>query len=527
MKRVLSMILALVLVFSVFALTACGDQGTTAGSTPPPMGGTSGTNKPAGNNGTTAGSNTPDNTSSSATLESTTTGTTGWDPGDKEKKEAIREGFEDVDFSGYTFTFASPINDTDGWHDYEVYAEEDGEGILDAAINERNNLLLEHYDCFVEVEDINEGNLTTDFATGTNHVDIALYKYNMQSKASTNYYNFYDLGLDLEKPWWDQGYIEDATVNGQIYTMLGAFSLTSFDATWVMFFNKDVQETNENLRGINFYDLVYDNEWTLDKFFELVKYAYHDDGDQTATLGGADVFGLVSSTFGIRGLYFGADQGYITKTTAADKSTTFAHAFTTAASEATDKVIEIYAHDATQLTDYKTVEAQMRSNGVLFSPEVLRKASYYAGKQGESTEPVSIGVLPHPKLSADQNGYKHNVDNHVIYMCIPTTCADVERMTDFLELYAYHSYFTVYNSYLNLYKYTYTTDTDSAKMVDEILQSRSFDLAYQYGFASIDGEYIKGVQEGSNVIAELGGQFGEAIVTAANTYRDKLPGNNK
>ena len=293
-----------------------------------------------------------------------------------------------------------------------------------------------------------------------------------------------------------------------------------------MFFNKVVKEGNENLRNIDFYQLVYDNEWTLDKFFELVKMAYHDDGDQEMAVGTNDIFGLVSSSFGIRGLYFGADQGYVVKTTEKDGTSTFTHAFTQAAVEATNKVIEIYAHSATATTDYVKVEAQMRSNTVLFSPEVLRKASYYAGKQGSSTDPVQIGVLPHPKLNAEQNNYKHNVDNHVIYMCIPKTCTDLDRIANFLDVYAYHSYLTVYTDYLNLYKYNYTTDTDSAVMVDYILNSRCFDLAYQYGWASVDGEYLKGVEAGSNVVSELQGSLGGAIVEAANTYRDGLPGNN-
>jgi hypothetical protein len=42
--------------------------------------------------------------------------------------------------------------------------------------------------------------------------------------------------------------------------MLGSFSITSFDATWVMFFNKTVKEGNENLRGIDFYGLVEENK---------------------------------------------------------------------------------------------------------------------------------------------------------------------------------------------------------------------------------------------------------------------------
>jgi hypothetical protein len=426
---------------------------------------------------------------------------------------------------GHTFTFASPLSTTDGWADYEVYAEENGTGILAGSIYERNKLLGDLYGCNIAVEDVENGTLQDDFYTNQNRIDILLTRFNVQTKANGQYYNFYDLDIDLSKPWWDQGFIDDVTVNGQLYAMLGASSLTSFDATWVMYFNKTVKELNEDLRNVDFYQLVYDNEWTLDKFYELVKMAKVEDGDREMMLGTDDIFGLVTSSFGIRNLYFGAGQSYVTKTDDKYGTTEFSHAFDGAAVEATNKIIDIYSSDSTAITDYVKVENQMRSNMTLFSHEVLRKAAYYAGDKGYVTDSISFGILPFPKLSSEQTEYKHNVDNHFIYMCVPKTCSDLTRISDFLEVYAYHSYYTVYEDYLDLYKYKYTTDTDSAYMVDVILGSRSFDLAYQFNWAGVDGEYISGVEDGNNFVSELGGSFGTAIVQAANKYRDNLPGN--
>ena len=499
MKRVLSLVLALMMLCAAFALTACGQQTTT-----PPFG-------DIGTGGGTEGSTIPPEAPN---------------PDDEEAANKPRPGFEDVDFAGHTFLFVSPLGTTDGWADYEVYAEEDGAGILDAAINARNNAMAEHYDCLIAVEDIDAGKLEDDRNTNQCRVDIALTRYNLGGKADGKYYDFHSLGIDLTQPWWDQNFINDVTINGQLYTMLGAYSLTSFDATWVMFFNKDVKENNDQLKNIDFYELVYNNEWTLDKFYELIKMAKVEDGNQAMELGTTDIFGLVSSDFGIRGLYFGAGQSYLNKTDAADGSTTFTAAFNQSAVDATDIIVEIYADEAVKVTGYQTVGKQFRSATTLFAPEVLRYAAAYAGKQGASTEAINIGIIPHPKLNAEQEGYKHNIDNHMIYLMIPTTCQDLARITDFVELYAYHSYLTVYKEYLNLYKYQYTTDTDSATMVDEILKSRYFDLAYHFNFASVDSEFATGVQDGKNLVAELGGKFGDAIVSAANTWRDKLPKNN-
>ena len=398
MKRVLSMILALMMLCAAFALTACGEASTT------PALGTLDT-----------GSGTQGTTEAAGPI----------DPNDEDAAKNPRPGFENVDFAGHTFLFVSPLGTTDGWADYEVYAEEDGAGILDAAINARNNALAEHYDCLIAVEDIDLGKLQDDRNTNQNRVDLVLTRYNLGGKAGGDYYDFYDLGIDLTQPWWDQNFIEDVTINNQLYTMLGSYSLTSFDATWVMFFNKDVKEKNDQLKDIDFYQLVYDNEWTLDKFYELIKMARVEDGDQEMKLGTNDIYGLVSSSFGIRGLYFGAGQSYIEKTDAADGSTTFAAAFNQSAVDATDIIVDIYADDAVTTTDYQTVGKQFRSGTTLFAPEVLRYAAAYAGKQGASTEAINIGIIPHPKLNAEQEGYKHNIDNHMIYLMVPTTCQDL------------------------------------------------------------------------------------------------------
>jgi hypothetical protein len=296
-----------------------------------------------------------------------------------------------------------------------------------------------------------------------------------------------------------------------------------------LFFNKTVLENTPALEGYDPYEFVANNEWTLDKFFEMVKKAGNEDGDSAMTTGSGDVYGFVSSDFGIRGLYYGAGQSYITKTTNKDGTTTFTDSFTDAAVEATDMIIDIYSHEFVTITGYTTVDSQIRGGLTLFAPETLNKASQYAGAAtgvNGGTDPVDIGIVPHPKLSSDQASYKHNVDNHFIFVGIPTTCTDLQRIADFMELYAFHSYYTVYNDYLNLYKYNYTTDVEAAEMVDIILKSRSFDLAYQGGWGSVDTTFLSNVKNGENAIATVKGKLAEAILEGATGYKEKLAGLN-
>jgi hypothetical protein len=192
MKRVLSLVLALTLLLGVLAFASCGGSGDNATTTNPMDGMTTGK------------------------TEGTTTAK---DPGLENPGENPNDpmpGYENVNFGGHTFTFASCINATDGWADYEVYAEEDGAGILDAAINARNNALAEYYDCLIAVEDETKGTLKDDRLTGQNRIDLVLTRYNLGGKATGEWYDFYDLGIDLTQPLWDQNFIDDVTINGQL-----------------------------------------------------------------------------------------------------------------------------------------------------------------------------------------------------------------------------------------------------------------------------------------------------------------------
>lgn len=423
-----------------------------------------------------------------------------------------------VDFDGYTFVFASFVNTTGGWLDREVYAEEDGTGVLDAAINARNNALFENYNCFVKVVNMDLFVLDNDFMTNYSHIDIIGYKNNIHNRNGGSYINLHELDIDFNNPWWDRGFIEDMTVDRQIYGIVGAFSISSFDATRVLFFNKTVKEQSEELSGIDFYSLVEKNEWTIDKFFEIVKKAYSNTES-------GDIYGFASTSHGIRELYFGAGQSYSVKTDDEQGNSTITHAFTEAATVATNKIIEIFANESVYIVSVDALRSDFENETVLFSSDMLRQASVYAQACDEEGKSIDFGILPYPKLTSDQAEYKHNIDNEMIYLCVPKTCADRTKIADFLTLYAYHSYLTVYPEYIKLYENTYTTDAGSGEMVDIILNSRCYDFVDHFGWAGIHTEYINAVQKGENVFPYQDILFG-FIEESALSYKEYLAKNN-
>ena len=497
MKKIIALFLAMALLCGVVALVSCGNsEQTTTASTEGTL---------------DTGSQT----------EGTTVKFEFVDPlgGDTSIGEQKLPGFEHVDFGGKIFTFESILSRAD-WNCYEVaVVDEDASDSLSMAITRRNDTISELYNCGIEQISNADGVLQNDFATEQCHIDIATGMASLGNLGTGNWYNLRTIGIDLSNPWWDQGFVKDLTVDGRLYAILGDFSLTSFDATWVLFFNKEVLDQNEKTRGTDLYALVDNNEWTIDKFAELVQKAKQDDGDQVMATGTADVFGYISSTFGIRGLYFGAGAGYVTKTDDVAGNSSFTHGFNDHASLAAQAVIDIYADDSTKIAGYTVVGSQFTNGLTLFAPETLDKARNWSDAGLKN-----FGVLPHPVYSQEQLqtvGYKHNVDNHAIYYTIPKTINyDISIIANFLEVYGFHSRYIVYPEFLNLYKYSWTNSEEDARMIDIIMTSRTYDLGYQLNFGGVDAEFIAGVQSGTNIIAQLGAELGDVVEQKAEAYRD-------
>ena len=67
--------------------------------------------------------------------------------------------------------------------------------------------------------------------------------------------------LDFEKPYWSDGFIETASINGRLYLVTGPMSLGFYRYLMINVFNKNMFER----AGIEMpYKAVLDGKWTLD-----------------------------------------------------------------------------------------------------------------------------------------------------------------------------------------------------------------------------------------------------------------------
>lgn len=490
MKRVLSIILAAAMLCCILALAACK------------------------NNTTPTTTNPPDTTSE--TKDSTT-------ETEKTIGEYKRPGFEEVDFDGKVFTIAVPVGKGDGWDNYDIAPDdENSPDPLDQAILKRNKIIEELYNCkIVQKSSANPiGELESDFATGENTIDMVADRYALPAFSDGNFYNVNNLNLDLTKEWFDQGFVRDMTIDGKLYALCGDFSIESFDATWAMFVNLDILENSERIKDVNIFDLVRNYEWTLDKMLELCRYAKVNGGSDKMTLDDPeDVFGLISSSEQIIGLYIGGGNVFVSKTDDENGNSSFSPGFNCQASvDTTDLIYEIVFDPSVSIpTSIKDVGPAFTNGRSLFVSGVMSQAKDLA-KAG-----VRFSVIPEPMLNPEQEAYYHYVDNHASYYAVPKTCADIDVISDFIELFAYHSRFISYREYLNLYKDTYSfAGEDSYDMFDIIVHSRRYDAGYELQWVGIAKTYTFDILAGPNQVDDPYVKFDRLLQDAAKKYKEKI-----
>ncbi|MBQ8551283.1 MAG: extracellular solute-binding protein [Clostridia bacterium] len=199
------------------------------------------------------------------------------------------------DFTGEEFVFANEIG-SGSWSILMLDCENTGE-VLDSAVFNRNRAVEEKLGITIKVE---------EYATGGALLDAL----NRNVMANEDPYDVYDipanvvaplilqdyfvdvdtLGLDLEKPWWNDTVMDSLSFNDTCYSIAGDLSIMLWEASYGLVYNKDMAE---RLGIPDQYELVKDGKFTLDSVYEAMSLAYQDDGN--SEVDSADTFGMTGN----------------------------------------------------------------------------------------------------------------------------------------------------------------------------------------------------------------------------------------
>ncbi len=301
--------------------------------------------------------------------------------------------------------------------------------------------------------------------------------------------------LNLYSEYWDRAMNEELTVKGRLLTASSPLSVMSMDLSWVLLFNERIFED----LNLDFpYQLVRDGEWTLDKMNEYVTAGANLNGDETfqfnvdgnATYGhGAHASVLTPMLFSAGVEQYTRDKdGNIELTYGGDRIFTALEKLEPMSTQLDGK---LYLNSG-GLDSGNGYLAMFNNDRALFFGGQLKSAMELRAM--EST----FGLLPFPKLDANQENYKTMVGGGSCLLTIPTTQDDPSRIGFILDALSYESYKSVrpvYNEVTVSQKGL--RNDDSIEMLDYIWDNRAISLLQFYGIDGITSAVTTLVTEGN------------------------------
>lgn len=321
----------------------------------------------------------------------------------------------------------------------------------------------------------------------------SIFQYTKYSVSSGEYYTdiiavpstslgrFYAEGLlmnlnslpftDYTAEYFDTEAMNQMIAGHGLYGAVGELN-KNIDYYYVIYFNKTLLSS---LNLENPYDLVYDGEWTLDKFREMALAAADIDGK----------YGHGSSASFENYI----DMFYLT---------TGNHYFSI---ELDKTAVPIYSNTETENFIAKMKNLLSNDNTIFegkYAPEKARDAFYngdllfYADRLFVTNWFVDMeddwGILPYPKLDKSQREYYTYTDETLPVVAVPSNSSNIENIGLYLQAANAASYGHTNEVYYTLLQRDVIRDNDSLNMLDYITGANgkgklTMDFAHMFGQA--------------------------------------------
>ena len=456
-KRMLALLMALITLLPM--VVACGGSGEVDATT-------------------TAATTT---TAADATTTATETTTEGY---------AVKDNLpEDLKFTGKTISIISRGR---SWCKDEVSVEALTGDVINDAVYNRNAAVEDR----LGVKIVNY--LTTDndnysiTETIRKQVQAGTDEYNLfaNSVYATIMYTadnlFQDLSdltyLDLEQPYWSQGFNEAGSIGEAQYFATGAICLSLYRFVFATFFNKGMFD---EYQVPYLYDVVNEGKWTLDYQREISQNIYNDvngDGNKDAN----DRYGFITNhnMIGVDAYWSSCDLPILGKD--ADNFLVY-DVNVERLSNAVDKInLLLHENDGAYLVANKSADAEQDDICTMFAQNqsamtTLRLIHVESEDMRNMTN--LYGIVPMPKLDESQDKYYSYAHDTMTAYGIPLTVIgdELEMIGAFLEALASESYRTLTPAYYELaLKTKYVSDEESVQMLDLVIDSFYVDAGVLY-----------------------------------------------
>ncbi len=325
--------------------------------------------------------------------------------------------------------------------------------------------------------------------------------------------------VQFDKPWWLADMYNRFSVEGKLYGFLGDASLSLYKDMTVVYFNKRIWD---EFKAPDPYELVRNNEWTLDKFIELGSGmsldlngdgVYDETNDQLTFVGEGVPCGTFQTALELKVVnvkdgaapeYIGLTERYIT---AYEKLAAFMKG------EGNMRMSSIDDKSYKSMLTFANGNVATMVN-FIYSTEYLRDMK------------DDYGIVPMPKFDEKQEQYTTQLGTSTAMLCVPATTKDVTLTSKVMEALAYYTSELVVPKYYEVaLKEKYARDADMAEMLDIIRAGATFDFVFMYGSGCLKqtpnahfrftGNFQTNL---SSTFASLEAEFTASVEKLAETY---------
>lgn len=283
--------------------------------------------------------------------------------------------------------------------------------------------------------------------------------------------------IDLEKPWWYDGYIGECEADGEhTFLLAGDAAPSVFRRSTMLVMNTDLlRDMDGDVNEV--YDTVLSGDWTVDRFSDMVSRGYRDlngDGSRDtddaygfATWTSSDLDHFMAAS-GVRGCSRDAEGV----------------PFITFNNERTVKFVELFndffwSNPGTYYAENAPTTEMFSAGNILFLCEKFDRLDLIRDVQADYT------VIPLPKLDESVPAYGSLVHDDAHILCVPAVCQSIIPATAVMEKMAYHYYYDVMPRYYEIIlksKYRRDSSEAASRIIDIIHDGMTTDFAYIYNY---------------------------------------------
>ena len=380
-----------------------------------------------------------------------------------------------TDYNGYTFNALTGDNVTYNWRELTV-EELTGEPINDAFYN--RNLWVEDklnikITSVVNASGGNRSAFKNSVTSADGAYNCAFMTFSDASGTATGGYCL-DINtipnVDLDKSWWDSDARNQLKIYGKNYLMASDITIGDKDVMWVLYFDK---QYIEDLQLDNPYELVAEDKWTFDVFYDMIKQGLFDlDGNGTYNM--KDRYGLLTHSENYAGMWMSAGESLITlDENDVPQITWGSERF----SNVWDKITQIMGDSAVYGDNIDFISTGLRDGQALFATEVVAFIRSYRANDRE------FGILPMPKYDENQERYYTYVAVNSDLMVVNPSVEDLGCTGEILELLAAKGKEMIMPDYYDVsLKSKGARDEESSASLDIIFTNRMYDIGVVYGW---------------------------------------------